>query len=723
MAPAGANRAVILEARAVTRHLGGRPVLEGVDLQVREGDRLGLVGPNGAGKSTLLRILAGVLEPDGGEVQRAQGLRAGYLPQDPAAVDGATVLDAVLAGFDQLLALRRELAELEHAIARAAGAAGAAGAVGPAPRDAAASAEDDALGRLLDRYGRLQERFQQQDGYAMEARARQILAGLGFRSSDLDRPPAALSGGQRVRLGLARVLVARPELLLLDEPTNHLDVEAAAWLEGHLAAYPGAVVLVSHDRGLLSRVCTRIAELAGGRLELYDGNYEAYRAERRRRREQAAAAYRTYLEERRRLEAFVARYRAGNRATQAKDRERKLERLDREAPPPPPPPPPLPRIRLEAGPPSHQVVFRLEGAGHRYGDGPWLFRGLDGEVRRGQRIGVLGPNGAGKSTLLRLLAGVLEPAAGRVVRGEGVRCGYLDQLLGLDDPRRTVLEDYMAATGTTVAEARHALARFLFRGEAVHQPVGSLSGGERSRLILARLAALRANVLILDEPTNHLDLETREVLEEALAAYPGTLIVSSHDRTFLETLVETIWWVEDGRIERAPGPLSRWLAARLQTRAEEPAAPAAGPGAGDGRVPSARGAGSSAGPRGPMPPPEAGPGRRAAGTEGRAGGAAGARVRPALRPGDRRRLAQQVAALEEVILRLEQEQAELVARLSDPAFLARGGAEVAAAARRAEEVARELEVRVDEWEALSQALEGTTVSGPGREGGGAGAPA
>ncbi|WP_203530585.1 ABC-F family ATP-binding cassette domain-containing protein [Thermaerobacter sp. PB12/4term] len=690
--------AVLLDVQGVTRSLGGREILRGVDLRVRAGDRLGLVGPNGAGKSTLLRILAGVLEPDGGRVHRVQGLAVGYLPQDPAATQGGTVLEAVLDGFGELLALRRQLAELEDRIARTASrpSPAARGPRAPGP-------EGEPLQGLLDRYGRLQERFQQQDGYAMEARARQVLLGLGFRPAEFDRPPASLSGGQRVRLGLARVLVARPQLLLLDEPTNHLDVAAAAWLEDHLAAYPGAVVLVSHDRGLLARACNRMAELVDGRLELYAGNYDAYRRERSLRREQAAADYRAYQEERRRLEGFVARYRAGNRATQAKDREKKLERLEREAPPPPPPPPPLPRIRLDAGSPSHEVVFRLEAVGHRYGEGPWLFRNLRAVVRRGQRIGVLGPNGAGKSTLLRLLAGDLQPVAGQVVRGDGVRLGYLDQLLGLTDPRRTVLEEYVAATGMTVAEARHALARFLFRGEAVHQPVGSLSGGERSRLILARLAALRANVLILDEPTNHLDLETREVLEEALARYPGTLVVTSHDRAFLEPLVETIWWVEDGRVEQAPGPLSRWLAARLSQRAEP-----AGPEAGTTLI---------------QPPPR-GP---AAGVAGQAkGGAAeGGPSRPApagnLSRDRLRRLVQQVRSLEEVIAQLEQEQAGLVQKLSDPAFLARGGAAVASAARRAESLARELEARLAEWEGLSQLLEQAAVPGRGREGGGAAA--
>ncbi|HEY8393391.1 MAG TPA: ABC-F family ATP-binding cassette domain-containing protein, partial [Thermaerobacter sp.] len=549
--------------------------------------------------------------------------------------------------------LRRQLGALEQRLARA-------GAGGPG--------HGDEVEKLLERYGRLQERFEREGGYALEARARQILFGLGFREADLGRAVGTLSGGQRVRLALARLLVTRPEVLLLDEPTNHLDVETSAWLEEHLAGYPGAVVMVSHDRGLLTRACHRIEELAGGRLESYAGNYSFYLEERERRRARAQAAYRAYLAERRRLQEFVDKYRAGSRATQARDREKKLARLEAEAPPPPPPPRPLPRIRLEAGQPSHELVFRLAGVGHRYGDGPWLFRHLNAEIRRGARIGILGPNGAGKSTLLRILTGSLAPAEGRVQVGEGVRIGYLDQLLGVPDPAHTVLEQFVAGTGLTLPEARAALARFLFRGDEVDKRVGDLSGGERSRLILARLDQLRANTLVLDEPTNHLDLETREVLEEALAAFPGTLLVTSHDRYFLRRLVDEVWWVEGGRVERFTGGIDDWLARR---RADSEAG---GGEAAPGESPrhSRPGAPGGAGPRPPRQPEQA-------------------RHRE-----DTARLARRVAELEEEIAALEAEQAELARRLGDPGFLAAAQADpeaIRAAAARAAAVEAELGTR------------------------------
>ena len=697
---------VWLEARGLVKSLGGREILSGVDLRVRAGERIGLIGANGAGKSTLLRLLAGLLEPDAGSVTRARGVRVGYLAQEPPGEGGTTVLATVLAGFGELLTLRQRLAELEQALAQAASD----------PQGQARRLEE-----LLERYGRLQERFEREGGYALEARARQVLFGLGFREADLGRDAATLSGGQRVRLGLARLLVAQPEVLLLDEPTNHLDVETAAWLEEHLAAYPGAAVIVSHDRGLLTRACQRIEELAGGRLESYAGNYAFYLEERERRRARAAEAYRAYLAERRRLQEYVARYRAGNRATQARDREKKLARLEAEAPPPPPPPRPLPRIRLDAGEPSQQVVFRLAGVGHRYGEGPWLFRHLDAEIRRGARIGILGPNGAGKTTLLRILTGRLRPAEGRVEVGEGTRIGYLDQLLGLLQPDRTVLEQFVADTGLTLGEARSVLARFLFRGDEVTKRVGDLSGGERSRLILARLAQVRANTLILDEPTNHLDLDVREVLEQALAEFPGTLIVTSHDRQFLRRLVEEVWWVEAGQVRRHAGGVDDWLARR---RGQGPQGAAASGAAGGGAAGS-RGSGSPApgagSGRGGGSPAGQGTGTGRGAPAGSSRGNAG-HGRPELgtrRGDDPRGLARRLAALEEEIARLEAEQAELARRLGDPRFLA--GAqdrpeEIRAAATRAAEVEVELQARLEEWEDVARRLEEARAAGGARGG-------
>lgn len=554
----------LLRLRGVHRYYGAEHILGPLDLEVHQADRIGLIGPNGSGKSTLLDILAGK-EPDEGEVFRTRGIRIGYLRQEVPGGDELTLLDYALSAFEYLDEVEEGLKALEVKMA-----------------DPAVQSDAEALQATVSHYQRLMTQLEQEGGLQKEPRARAVLFGLGFAPEELDKPVGRLSGGQRARAQLARVLLGAPDVLLLDEPTNHLDLEAVQWLESFLARYPKAVVLVSHDRYLLQAVATKIWEIEGDSVVVYNAGYEASRRQAAERLERMAKLYEVDQKERERLEAFIRKYKAGSRSTQAKSREKRLEKLPEVAPPP------LKTRKARFTVPlvrrSERRVCTLENVTLGYGPIPVL-SGVDLEIVRGQRIGIAGPNGSGKSTLLRAIAGEIEPLQGRIDMGRGVVVAYYSQTRTDLAPDETVLEAALGAKHQLVEEARKFLARFLFRGDDVFKQVGTLSGGEKSRLALARLLLSGGNLLILDEPTNHLDIDMREALEEALEAYEGTLLFVTHDRKLLDALADIVWWVDDGKLhtfEDGYQQLVGWLAER-KTAAGDDEGMASG-GAGDGAI-------------------------------------------------------------------------------------------------------------------------------------------
>ena len=562
----------VLVGEGLAKSYGAHDVFVDVHLRVEHGDRIGLVGPNGSGKTTLLRILAEMEPPDAGTVRRARSIRMGYLPQDaPVSREEHTLWADLEQVFASLLAQAEALRALEARMTE----------------PGLSEAQVDAL---LAEYGTMQEAFEQAGGYAIEHRIRTVLTGLGLPKELWHRPLAHLSGGQRTRALLARLLLEEPPLLLLDEPTNHLDVAAVEWLEQQLLAWKGALVVVSHDRYFLDTVVTRVWELAHRRLDVYRGNYSHYRRQREERLARWRAEYARQQHFIRETQAFIRRYRAGQRSREARGRETRLQRfLETEALPPPPQEQRM-RLPLQATTRSGERVLytRRLAVGYRLAEDNGASGAMrvlevpDLELRRGQVVALLGPNGAGKTTLVRTLLGELDPLQGQVHLGVGVVVGYLPQQHHrLLDPDRTVLDSVLDVRPMPVGQARSYLAQFLFRGEEVFQPVGSLSGGQRSRLALACLALQGANFLVLDEPTNHLDLDSQEILEEALRGFDGTVLLVTHDRALVDALATELWWVTPGnggapgRLEVFRGTWRQWRQERAQEGGDSPVGPTA----------------------------------------------------------------------------------------------------------------------------------------------------
>jgi len=515
---------------------GDRRVLDGVNLTLAAGEHVGLVGRNGCGKSTLLRMIAGLGQhkPDDGQVQLARGATAGYLHQDPNFDPNHTLREEAGAAFAELAALHEQLDAVAHDMA---------------------NAEADALEKLMRRYEQLEEKIQAAGGYAVDHRIDQTLHGLGLTDDFFDVPVTELSGGQKGRLALAKLLLSEPDILLLDEPTNHLDIAGRQWLEEFLNQFPGAVILISHDRWLLDRVVSKIFELERGQLVEFPGNYEKFVELRKARYLDQQRAFQKQQTKIKQEQAFIDRYRAGQRAKQAQGREKRLERYieaeQLEAPPE------LETMNLSFSPKarSGDIVVQAEGLGVTY-DNHTLFKGFSITIRRGDRLGVIGPNGAGKSTLVRCMLGEQEPTAGRTKLGAQVSVGYYRQTHAGLDLRKTVVE-YLRpfVEGELEQHARDLAGAFLFSGLDQDKPLGVLSGGERSRAVLAGLMIRGHNLLVLDEPTNHLDIPSAERLEEALRQYnsakktysttargggEGTLILITHDRMLLDHLVDQL---------------------------------------------------------------------------------------------------------------------------------------------------------------------------------------
>ncbi len=511
----------MIQLAGASKAFGKQVLLRDAAFRVGEGDRVGLVGPNGSGKTTLLRILAGQIELDSGDLTRAKDHRCGYLPQDGLRHEGRSLFEEAKSAYADLLELRREQERIGEELEIRPTEAG-----------------------LLSRFGEIEDEWQRRGGYEIGARVGEVLSGLGFSKADHERPTGSFSQGWQMRIALARLLIEGNDLILLDEPTNYLDIEARSWLLGFLSRHRGGLVLVAHDRYFLDSVVTRITEIGMGGLRDYPGNFSRY--ETRRAAEIADLRKRAaeQNEEIERHKRFISRFRyQASRARQVQSRVKALDRMERIDLPPEPR-----RFRLRLPPPprSGPVPVRLTAAAKAYGE-TVVFRPTDLAVERGQRLALVGPNGAGKSTLMRLLAGEEKPDSGARELGHNTRIAYYGPDRHDLDPERTVRETMSdAASLEMLPRIRDILGAFLFSGDAVDKRAAVLSGGERSRLALARLMLRPANLLLLDEPTNHLDLDSKAALLDALKAYGGTIVFVAHDRHFMDALATRVAVIGDG---------------------------------------------------------------------------------------------------------------------------------------------------------------------------------
>lgn len=512
-----------LSLQGVSKSFVMNRVLDGVDLTLEEGSRTGLVGVNGSGKSTLLKIIAGELAPDEGTVSIPKGTTVGLLTQHSDITEEGTVLQELSRVFDPLKSLEKRLRKLE--------------------REMGSHHKDPLRLAALNReYARITERFEREGGYEWPSRIQGVLAGLGFAGERQDQPARLLSGGEKTRLCLARVLLMQPDLLLLDEPTNHLDLPSTAWLEETLKKYRGTVLLISHDRYFLNQVCDGMAELSMTRLYQYRGNYEDFVAKREENLTRQLKEYKLQQAEIARHEAIIARYRSFNREKSiiaARSWEKKLERI-RQNPVERPMNEQKVRFSFDIRRRPGDDVLIARGLAKGF-EGRSLFHSFDLHLRSGDRVALIGANGVGKTTLLRILMGQLKPDAGNLIYGANVDVGYYDQQQEGLHPEKTVMSEvWDAFPRMEPGDVRSILALFLFTGEDVHQPIETLSGGEKGRVALAKLMLKRDNLLLLDEPTNHLDMDSREVLEHALDDFPGTILSVSHDRYFINRVCNRV---------------------------------------------------------------------------------------------------------------------------------------------------------------------------------------
>ena len=638
----------MITASGLSKSFGIRRLFADVSVQLAAGRRVALVGGNGTGKTTLLEILVGLGEPDEGTVMRPRDTEIGYLPQDLGASGDGTVREQVLAGAGPVARLAEQLADLEG-------------------RLASHGEDHDAV---LARYGEAQATFEQLGGYALESEVGKVLAGLGFAPADAARPVRELSGGWRMRVALARLLVARPDVLILDEPTNHLDIDSTAWLEQRLVTWPGALLFVSHDRDFIDTVANRIIELAEGTATAYVGGFAEFVVAREERLARAEAAATRQAREVARVERFIERFRyKATKARQVQSRVKTLEKLDRIA---------MPsrselvaRFAFAEPPRSPRVVIELAGATVGYDDDPEpVISEVTLAVERGQTVALVGPNGAGKTTLLRLILGALAPSSGEAHLGTNVKVAAFEQHQAdeLDETKRAI-EVFSDGIDFAKRNARSILGAFGFPGDAADRRVGELSGGERTRLALARTMTEPVNLIVLDEPTNHLDLPSCDVLEDALTAHPGTVLLVTHDRHLIRSVADALIEVRDGK--------AKWHIGVDESLLVSPPAPS-----------------------------------RAE----RAGDRTGDTRREQRQAGARRR--QEAGGLQRRITRLEREcatadaeVAALLAQLGDPEIYSRPE-EVRALATAHDAAVKRAATLLARWEAAVESLEGPASDGP-----------
>ena len=512
---------IILSAQHIAKSFGVNAVLRDVSLTVQQGDRIGLVGVNGCGKSTLMRILAGLDAQDGGEISLVRGLRVGYLAQQNMVTSGETVWNELQKVYEQVFAMEKKLRELEDEMAHA-------------------HTDAQRFAQLSADYDRLTQRFEEADGYSWKSMVSGVLNGLGFKPAQYDQCVDSLSGGEQTRLCLARLLLQKPDLLLLDEPTNHLDMETLQWLENYLAAYKGSVLVISHDRYFLDHVCTGIVEILMGSSEQYNGNYTRYIAQRQERFESRMRAYEIQQKEIERQQAIIARYRMFNREKSIRAAESREKALDRMEKLEKPVDERAIRFSFEARRRTGEDVLQLIEMSKSFGE-KHLFHDLTLRVRAGDRVALIGPNGVGKSTLIKIIVGEEQPDTGFIRYGSNVDIGYYDQHQSTLHADKTVLDEiWDRFPQMEQSNVRGALGMFLFTGDDVFKPIHTLSGGEKGRVALTALMLRKDNLLLLDEPTNHLDMDSREVLEDALTDFGGTIITVSHDRYFINRIANRI---------------------------------------------------------------------------------------------------------------------------------------------------------------------------------------
>ncbi len=534
----------------VARSFGPNDIFSGISATIPHDARIALVGPNGVGKTTLLNLIVGLDTPTAGSVHRARGLRIGFLPQRPELSGEHTLWEEMLRVFAPLREMEDRMAELESQMA-------------------CYGQDDD----LLDRYGQLQLRYEHAGGFEYEHRIRAVLTGLGFTESEYPRPLTKLSGGERTRALLGRLLLESPDLLVLDEPTNHLDIDAVEWLEGFLRSFSGAVLVVSHDRYFMDRVMSTIWEMEFGRMEIYRGNYSHYVQQREERHERLRKEYEAQQAFIRKEMEYIRRNIAGQRTRQAKGKLRRLQRLMggsnrldaggsdnwlierpqeyRQM-----------RMRLEAAMRSGDKVLMTHDLAVGYPDGEALFTVPDITLYRGEVAALIGPNGAGKTTLLKTLLGRLQPKSGRLRLGAGVQIGYFAQGHEELNPDNSILDEILTVKQMPISQARRYLATYLFSGDDVFRPIRTLSGGERGRVALAKLALSGANFLLLDEPTNHLDIPSQEILQDVLEDFDGTILMVSHDRYLIDALATQVWVARPGEMTVFEGPYAAYIAVR-----------------------------------------------------------------------------------------------------------------------------------------------------------------
>ena len=528
----------------ICKQHGSRILFAEASLQILPDSRTGLVGPNGAGKTTIFRLITGEEEADRGEISCAKKTVIGYFSQDVGEMSGRSVLAEVMSAAGEIVEMGAAMREMEARMSE--------------------SMPDEELAVLLESYGNIVEIFEHRGGYDLDARAKAVLTGLGISPADFNRPVESFSGGWKMRVALAKILTINPDVLLLDEPTNHLDVESIVWLEEWLANdYKGALLMTCHDREFMNRTVSRIIEVANRTITTYAGNYDFYLQEREIRREQLAASFRRQQEMLAKEEEFIARFAArASHAAQVQSRIKKLEKIERIELPPEQR---VIRFDFPIPPRSGDDVLHLRDLGHVWqtpeGATKSVFHGLTGTVRRQEKIAVVGVNGAGKSTLLKLVTGKTEPAMGEIGYGANLGIGYFSQhAMDILRPEDTVFEAVQEVMPLeNIGVVRNLCAAFLFSGDDIHKRIANLSGGEKSRVVLAKLLARPLNLLILDEPTNHLDIQSREVLLDALKKFDGTVIVVSHDRHFLRSLVNRVFEIDHGEMRIYEGNYDYYL--------------------------------------------------------------------------------------------------------------------------------------------------------------------